>query len=465
MPLHQSPFGKIKNIHFIGVGGIGMSGIARILHNMGYQVSGSDMRESEMTRELAALGIKVFIGHHAANIGLSQVLVTSSAVSPANPELLAARESGLPVIQRGEMLAELMRLKFGIAVAGTHGKTTTTAMVSAVLTGGGLSPTSVIGGKWSAIASNAELGKSQYLVCESDESDGSFLKLSPVISVVTNIDLDHMDFYQTEENLLLHFLQFIHKTPFFGKSILCFDDPRLRHLLAEVKKPFLTYGFDAGADVRGTGVDFVDGAMRYDVEVRGKSAGTFTLPVPGKHNVLNSLAAIAVGLELEIPVEKIRSSLAGFQGVNRRMTQVGRWKNYVVMDDYGHHPTEIRATLDALRYKTDRLVVVFQPHRYSRTIQLYQEFSESFQNAHEVYLTDIYAAGEEAVPGVTSGLIFDRMKSHPKAHFFSDREKLLAELRKSLDQNKVGGDKPGIVLTIGAGDIDKFGQKLAALKE
>lgn len=479
MPLQTSPFGKIRNIHFIGIGGIGMSGIARILHNTGYRVSGSDLRESEMTRELTALGIPVAIGHAASNVGDAQVLVSSSAVSAANPELLAAREQGIPVIQRGEMLAELMRLKFGIAVAGTHGKTTTTAMVSAVLIEGGLSPTSVIGGKWSAIASNAELGKSQYLVCESDESDGSFLKLSPVITVVTNIDLDHMDYYGTEENLLLHFLQFIHKTPFFGKAILCFDDERIRHFLPEVKKPRLTYGFSEGADVRGVNADFSDGMMCYEVEVRGKSIGAFKLPVPGKHNVLNSLAAIAVGLELEIPVDKIRKALGGFQGVNRRMTTVGSWKGFVVMDDYGHHPTEIRATLEALRYKTDRLVVIFQPHRYSRTVQLYKEFAQSFDLAHEVYLTEIYGAGEEAEAGVTSALIHDRMKSHPKAYYFSDREALLAELKKNRAQDAWASSdrrerpaahgskskRPDILLTIGAGDIYKLGQKLAGSGE
>jgi UDP-N-acetylmuramate--alanine ligase len=461
MPLQQSPFGKIRRIHFIGIGGIGMSGIARLCHHLGYAISGSDLKSGEMTKDLEKLGIQVFYGHREENIRDAQVVVTSSAVSPANEELLFAKENGLPVIQRGEMLAELMRLRYGIAIAGTHGKTTTTAMVSAILMDAGLSPTSVIGGKWAGIGTNAELGKSQLLVCESDESDGSFLKLSPVVTVVTNIDLDHMDFYHTEENLLLHFLQFINKTPFFGKAILCVDDNRVRALLPEIQKPKVTYGFSEDAQIRAKQIRFENAAMTFEVEInikdKPKDLGTFRLKVPGKHNVLNSLAALAVALELEVPVETIKRSMETFQGVNRRMTVVGNWRGFTVIDDYGHHPTEIKATFEAIRYQTKKLIAIFQPHRYSRTIELYKEFAEALSTADEIYLMEIYPAGEEAPEGVTSAMIANRLKKHPKVFYLPKVDDLI----QTLKQNHPQGD--GVILTIGAGDVTKIGPQI--LKE
>jgi len=458
MPLRESPFLKVRHLHFIGIGGIGMSGIARICHTLGYHVAGSDLRESEMVRDLRALGLVVHLGHRGENLGEAQVVVTSSAVSPGNPELRAAVERGIPVIQRGEMLAELMRLKYGIAVAGTHGKTTTTAMVSAVLIEGGLSPTTVVGGKWMAINSNAELGQSQFLVCESDESDGSFLKLAPVITVVTNVDLDHMDHYKTEENLQLSFLQFINKTPFYGKAILCADDPRLAGLLGEVEKPKLTYGFSERAALRASQMRYEDGAMGFDVSLAGEPIGRFQLRVPGRHNVLNALAAIAVGLELEVPVEKIQRGLGGFGGVARRMTTVGSLGHWRVIDDYGHHPTELRATIEAVRLTTRKLSVVFQPHRYSRTLALYREFAEVLALADRVYLLDIYAAGEAAIPDVTSGLIFERLGAHPAAQWVKDRGALAARL--AADH----GEGEGVILTIGAGDVYRIGYGLCGLE-
>ncbi len=462
MPLQESPFGKVRRIHFIGIGGIGMSGIARLCHHLGYEISGSDLKAGEMTKDLENLGIKVSYGHQAQNVGKAQVVVTSSAVSPANEELLWSKENDLPVIQRGEMLAELMRLRYGIAIAGTHGKTTTTAMVSSILMDAGLSPTSVIGGKWAGIGTNAELGKSQILVCESDESDGSFLKLSPVVTVVTNIDLDHMDFYQTEENLLLHFLKFINKTPFFGKTILCLDDSRVRALLPEIQKPKVTYGFSDDAQIHAKEIRFEEGCMRFEVEISThegkKSLGTFKLKVPGRHNVLNSLAALAVALELEVPIEVIKSAMEKFQGVNRRMTQVGTWRGYTVIDDYGHHPTELKATFEAIRYQAKKLIVIFQPHRYSRTIELYKEFAKALEAADVIYLMEIYAAGEEAPEGVTSLMIANRLKKHPQVIYQPNPEELLNHLKANLDQGE------GVILTIGAGDVTKMGPRLLKIE-
>lgn len=458
MPLDRSPFLKTRRLHFIGIGGIGMSGIARICHTMGYGVSGSDLKESEMTRSLKTLGLVVHVGHQAQNVGEAQVVVTSSAVSPANPELLSARERGIPVIQRGELLAELMRLKFGIAVAGTHGKTTTTAMVSAVLIEGGLSPTTVVGGNWPAIKSNAELGQSRFLVCESDESDGSFLKLSPVLTVVTNIDLDHMDHYQTEENLRLAFLQFIHKTPFYGKAILCDDDPRLASLLPEVQKPKLCYGFGEGPGLRARNLAYGDGGMNFSVAYREKDLGAFRLQVPGRHNALNALAAVAVGLELEVPVDAIRKALGEFQGVNRRMTAVGALGKWRVVDDYGHHPTELAATLEAVKLTAPRVSVVFQPHRYSRTLALYSEFAQALEKAHRVYLMDIYGAGEAPIPGVTSDLIQSHMKNPSAVVRPASRAELVARLKEEHR------DGEGVILTIGAGDVTRVGYELLGIE-
>jgi len=446
----------MRNIHFVGIGGIGMSGIARILKNMGFSVSGSDLKKSDVTDELIALGIPVYIGHTADNIKDSGVMVTSSAISPGNSELIAAKEKKVTIIHRGEMLAELMRLKYGIAVAGTHGKTTTTAMVTAVCIAGGLGPTSIIGGKWVGINSNAELGKSEYLICEADESDGSFLRLSPIINIVTNIDIDHMDYYKTEENLISHFADFINKVPFFGKSVVCGDDNRIKALITRIRKPYITYGLNAGSDLRIYDIGMEKDLMVFHAAIHGRDLGIFRLGIAGAHNVLNSAAAIAVGLELEIPLETIKKSLGKFVGVNRRMTKLGNWEGFAVYDDYGHHPTEIKATLEAFRYKTDNLIVLFQPHRYTRTLDHYEAFSHSFGAASSVYISGIYPAGEKPVEGVSSKLIADKMKGRQNVYYDEDPDRLLALIKKNHVTQK------GIILTIGAGDIYKYGQMLTA---
>jgi UDP-N-acetylmuramate--alanine ligase len=445
------PFGKIKHIHFIGIGGIGMSGIAKVVRSMGYLVTGSDQKESDILNELRSLGITVSAGHDARHVSGAEVVVTSSAITAGNPELILAREKNIPVIQRGEMLAELMRLKTGIAVAGTHGKTTTTSLVSSILKEGGLSPTAVIGGKWMNIGDNVDLGKSKYLVCEADESDGSFLKLSPTFSVVTNIDQDHMDYFKTPENLETHFIEFMNKTPFYGKNVLCADDPGIQALLARVKKPYITYAIDSEAEVKASDIQFVNQHMEFRTRVNGEDLGVFKIKILGKHNVLNSLAAISIGLEMEIPPDTIRKALENFSGVRRRMESHGKWGGYEVIDDYGHHPTEIKATLDALRYKTDHLIVIFQPHRYSRTLEHYADFASSFGSASEVYLTEIYPAGEAAIPGVSTALIYDKMDKQ-KTQYFKDTQELVTVLKKKSHGGK------GIILTIGAGDVHHLGK-------
>ena len=450
-------FRSTKKIHFIGIGGIGMSGIAKILHNLGYTVTGSNRSPSENLNELREMNIQAVIGHSEKNLVDAEVVVTSNAISPTNVEVLAARKKKIPVIHRGEMLAELMRLKFGIAVSGTHGKTTTSALVSAVCIGGGLKPSSIIGGRWVGINSNAELGKGPCLICEADESDGSFLKLSPVVSLVTNIDSDHMDYYKTEANLLRHFLEFIHKTPFYGKSILCLDDTRLRHLVPEIQKPFMTYGIEQEAEVRGEGVHYRDGKTYFRVKAFGKDLGSFEIKILGVHNVLNALGAIAVGLELGVETECIKKSLAEFQGVNRRMSILGTYRGFTVMDDYGHHSTEIKATLRALRPRFHRVVAIFQPHRYTRTLEQHEQFAESFDDADEVYLTRIFPSGEEPIPRVSTKLIYQSMKHRPNVYYFEEGDALVEHFKRKHTSGR------GVVLTIGAGDVYLLGKKIVGM--
>ncbi|MGA2337908.1 MAG: UDP-N-acetylmuramate--L-alanine ligase [Terriglobales bacterium] len=475
-------FAKIQRIHFVGIGGIGMSGIAEVLLNLGYQVSGSDLKNSAVTQRLAALGAAIFEGHAAANIAGSDVVVTSSAISVENPEVAEARRLHVPVIQRAEMLAELMRLKYGIAIAGMHGKTTTTSMVATVLAAGGLDPTVVVGGRVDAMGSNARLGKSQYLVAEADESDRSFLKLSPILSVVTNIDREHMDCYRDMHDVRRTFLEFMERVPFYGMVVGCNDDAALRRLLPRVHRRVTTYGTSRGSDflIRTgpppvgslpVGSSPVRSALaagehspliRFNVTYKEKELGEFTLHVPGTHNVLNATAAIAVGIALDIPVEQIRTALDGFRGVDRRFHFKGAAAGVSVIDDYGHHPTEVRATLAAARQCGFRRVhVIFQPHRFSRTRDQMDEFSTAFGDADTLCLLDIYPASEKPIEGITAEALVSRIVGAGKrnvayAPSFSDAVATVAALAQPGD----------MVLTLGAGSVSQLGalilERLAA---
>ncbi len=454
-------FRKIQHIHLVGIGGAGMSGIAEVLLTLGYKVSGSDLQSSETIRRLQELGGKIFIGHQESNVGDAQVVVVSSAVSSSNPEVQAARAKVIPVIPRAEMLAELMRLKFGVAIAGAHGKTTTTSMVAAVLAQAGLDPTMVIGGKVNALGSHARLGRGELLVAEADESDGSFLKLSPSLVAVTNIDREHLDHYGSMERLLDSFVEFINRVPFYGLAVLCADDAQVRALLPRVVKRFHTYGLHehpgaAPPDFLATEVIPKKGETEFRAFFRGKSLGPFRLSIPGVHNVSNALAAIAIGLELEVPVDLIRKGLATFTGVERRFQIRGEQGEVMVVDDYGHHPTEIRATLAAAKQGWGRrLVVLFQPHRYSRTRDLGVEFVHAFDEADLLFLTEIYPAGEAPLPGVTGEKLAEaiRQGGHPATTWVERKEALADRVRPEL--------RPGdMVMTLGAGDIWKAGLDL-----
>src|SRR5215467_2774599 len=402
-------FAKIQRIHFVGIGGIGMSGIAEVLLTLGFKVSGSDLKHSAVTQRLAELGAIIFEGHRAEHITGAEVVVTSSAIARANPEIIAAHAQHIPVIPRAEMLAELMRLKYGIAIAGMHGKTTTTSMVAAVLAGGGLDPTVVVGGRVDAMGSNARLGKSQYLVAEADESDRSFLKLSPILAVVTNIDREHMDCYRNMRDVKRAFLDFMDRVPFYGMVVVCHDDAQLRRLIPQVRRRTVSYGVRKGSDfqinrVRAEKLTSVEGfASSFGVRYRGDDLGEFRLHVPGAHNVLNATAAIAVGVGLDINPDQIRAALESFRGVDRRFQLRGRVNGISVIDDYGHHPTEIRATLAAARQcGYSKIHVIFQPHRYTRTRDLMDEFATAFEDADTLSVLDIYPASEEPIEGITA---------------------------------------------------------------
>src|SRR5271157_4672849 len=424
-------FAKIQRVHFVGIGGIGMSGIAEVLLNLGYKVSGSDLKASAITHRLASMGAMTFEGHRADNLTGAEVVVTSSAIARDNPEVAAAHASHIPVIPRAEMLAELMRLKYGIAIAGMHGKTTTTSMVAAVLAAGGLDPTVVVGGRVDALGSNARLGKSQYLVAEADESDRSFLKLSPILSVVTNIDREHMDCYRDMRDVRRTFLEFMERVPFYGVVVGCNDDAALRRLLPRVHRRVTTYGTSRGSDflvrIKASPVESPQVGsqqvaagkgplVRFQVTYQEKDLGEFTLHVPGTHNVLNATAAIAVGTVLDIPVEQIRSGLDGFRGVDRRFQLKGAAAGVSVIDDYGHHPTEIRATLAAARQCGFRRVhVIFQPHRFTRTRDLMEEFATSFSDADTLCVLDIYPASEKPIAGITAETLVGRIAAAKKA--------------------------------------------------
>ncbi len=451
-------FATSQHAHFIGIGGIGMSGIAEILLNLGMKVSGSDLRRGPVTDRLAKMGATVFEGHDAANIAGATVVVTSSAVSATNPEVVAARARKIPVIQRAEMLAELMRLKYGIAIAGMHGKTTTTSMVASVLAAGGLDPTVVVGGRVDALGSNAKMGSSQYLVAEADESDRSFLKLSPILAVVTNLDREHMDCYHDMADVEQAFLTFIDKLPFYGAVTACIDNPLLAAILPRAHRRVFTYGVAPDADYRLEFLSSVVGSFaRFQVVTALGPLGPFELNVPGRHNVLNATAAIAIAHQLGVDAEKIALGLSHFRGVDRRFQLRGTAQGVTVVDDYGHHPTEIRATLAAARecgYK--RIHVVFQPHRFSRTLDLMEQFRGAFADADTVIVLPIYAASEEPIPGVTAERLAASIEG-PQVQFAEDFPTAVTAVAA---QAKAGD----LILTLGAGNVSQLApQILAAL--
>jgi UDP-N-acetylmuramate--alanine ligase len=446
-------FAPTQRVHFIGIGGIGMSGIAEILLTMGYSVSGSDLRRSATTDRLAGLGATIFEGHVSSNAAASDVVVASSAVSATNPEVAEARRRKIPVIQRAEMLAELMRLKYGIAVAGMHGKTTTTSMIAAVLAGGGLDPTVVVGGRVDALGSNARLGTSQYLVAEADESDRSFLKLSPILAVVTNLDREHMDCYASMEDVEAAFVEFMDRLPFYGATTACVDNARLRAILPRVRRKVFSYGESEDADFR---LEMLpsrpDCHAYFDVNFRGLMLGPFMLHVPGKHNVLNATAAIAVGVQLGIPLPEIAQGLATFRGVDRRFQVKGNIGGITVVDDYGHHPTELLATLRAAKdcgYK--RVHVVFQPHRYTRTRDLMAEFAGAFGDADTVEVLDIYAASEEPIDGVTGEALAEEVARHENGH--GKRVQYAASVADAVSELVKVAEPGDVVMTLGAGNV------------
>jgi UDP-N-acetylmuramate--alanine ligase len=452
-------FAKIQRIHFVGIGGIGMSGIAEVLLNLGYKISGSDLKSSAVTERLASLGAIIFEGHLAQNVEGAEVVVTSSAISPENAEVAEARKQHIPVIRRAEMLAELMRLKYGIAIAGMHGKTTTTSMIAAVLAAGGLDPTVVVGGRVDAMGSNARLGKSQYLVAEADESDRSFLKLSPILSIVTNIDREHMDCYRNMRDVRQTFLEFMDRVPFYGMIVACNDDPILRKLLSQVQRRVLTYGARRGSDflIRPGAIEPQPGEHRplthFRVSYRAKHLGEFVLHVPGAHNVLNATAAIAVGIGLDIPVETIQSALKSFRGVDRRFQLKGMIAGISVIDDYGHHPTEIKATLAATRQcGFGKIHVIFQPHRYTRTKELMEEFTTAFHDADSLRILDIYAASEKPIEGVTGEALATRIRDVSAQNVRYGTS--FAEVADAVSSEAEPGD---VILTLGAGSVSQLG--------
>ncbi len=451
-------FKKYQHIHFVGIGGVGMSGIAEVLLTLGYRVTGSDARRGEAVERLERLGAKVYQGHAAAHVEGAHVVVYSSAVARDNVEVAAARQRGIPVIARAEMLAELMRLKYGIAIAGTHGKTTTTSMVAAVLGAGGFDPTVVVGGRVHGLGTNARLGQGEFLVAEADESDGSFLKLTPTIAVVTTVDAEHLDHYPDLDAIVTAFLAFVNKVPFYGAVVVCLDDPNLQRMIPRMMdKRVVTYGLEAGADVTARRLQFSEMRSTSEVVQRGTTLGTMSLQIPGRHNVLNALAATAVGLDLEIPFEKIQSALAGFAGVQRRFQIRGRARDVLVVDDYGHHPAEIRATLAAAKAGFDRRVItVFQPHRYSRTQHLRDDFLTAFYQSDVLIVMDIYAAGEAPIPGVHARDLADGIAAHGHREVLylgGDRAAIIDYLCESTR----AGD---LVLTLGAGDVGQLGGEL-----
>ncbi len=450
-------FFKPQHVHFVGIGGIGMSGLAEVLLELGYKVSGSDLKGSATTERLASRGAEIFEGHAAENVDSAKAVVVSSAVREDNPEVMEARRRAIPVIPRGELLAELMRQKFGIAIAGSHGKTTTTSMVATILNFAGLDPTIVVGGRVGTMGgANARLGKSDYLVVESDESDGSFLKLSPIIAVVTNIDREHLDHYSGIGEIRRAFAEFVGKVPFYGLAVLCIDDDNVQQILPAVNRRMLTYGTSAQADLRVTSSSAGNMGSEFHLEFRGQDLGCFQVNVPGAHNVLNATAAVAVGLELEVPVEKIREGLAAFSGVDRRFQIRGTERGVTVIDDYGHHPTEIRATLGAARAcRFKHVHVLFQPHRYTRTDALLDDFARAFHQADSVHVMDIYAASEAPIEGVNSQVLVDRLRGfgHRGAQYVGS---MAAGIESVVSVAETGD----AIVTLGAGSVSQAGEQI-----
>ncbi|WP_394832530.1 UDP-N-acetylmuramate--L-alanine ligase [Pendulispora rubella] len=459
--------GRVRRVHFVGIGGIGMSGLAEILRTMEFEVSGSDRKPNEITHRLESLGVTFREGHAPEFVEGADVVVHSSAIQWNNPELTRARALEIPIISRGELLAELMRVKYTVAIAGSHGKTTTTSLVATVLRAAGLDPTVVVGGKVNALGSNARLGAGDLFVAEADESDGSFLRLTPTIAVVTNIDPEHLDHYGTFENLKAAFVEYANRTPFYGLSVLCLDHPHVQEVLPRISRRHVTYGVSRQADYRASNLRFEGLATRFDCQRRGQTLGEFTVRMPGAHNVLNALSVIAVADELEIPLDVTRDAIASFHGVQRRFTVVGqpalekggRRGDVLIIDDYGHHPAEIEATLDAAQRGFDdrRVVVAFQPHRYTRTHSLFEEFTRAFNKADLLLVTDVYAAGEQPIEGATGESLAHAIRAHGHhaVRYVPDKKQIAAELLDLVEP----GD---LVIALGAGDINASARELHA---
>jgi len=450
-------FFRPQHVHFTGIGGIGMSGIAEVLLNLGYEISGSDLRLSPITERLASMGARVYEGHAASNVAGARALVVSSAVDEQNPEVVEARRLQIPVIPRGELLAELMRLKYGIAVAGSHGKTTTTSLTATILNHAGLDPTVVVGGRVSTMGgSNARVGHGEILLVESDESDGSFLKLAPIIAVVTNIDREHLDHYPSLESILEAFTEFVNKVPFYGTVICCLDDPHVQSILPAIRRRTVTYGSAAQADVQASEIACGPFSSQFRVRYRQSDLGGFHLRVPGRHNVLNATAALAVALELDVKPEVVREALETFRGVDRRFQVRGKERGITVVDDYGHHPTEIRATLDGARLcGFERVHVLFQPHRFTRTFFLMDEFAHAFHQADSVFVMDIYAASEKPIEGVSAEALADRIRQ-----FGHRRVEYVGTLDRGVDALCGVAREGDAVLTLGAGNVWQAGEKI-----
>ncbi len=445
---------KVKCIHFVGIGGIGMSGIAEVLINLGYKIGGSDIQQSDTTMRLQKLGVSVSLGHAAENIGNADVVVTSTAVKADNPEVLEAHRKKIPVIPRAEMLAELLKMKFSVAVSGSHGKTTTTSMVATILARGGLDPTMVIGGKLASIGSNARLGDGEVIVAEADESDGSFLKLSPTIAIITNIDREHLDYYPGINEIKEAFLKFANIVPFYGCTVMCSDNQYVREILPLIKRKTITYAIKMPADYSARDIKFLADKTIYDLSYKGEPRGEIVLVVPGMFNVYNSLAAIAVCRELDLDLKTIKKGLLGFSGVQRRLEIKGKVTDIIVVDDYGHHPTEIKETLTAARQVwKGRLIVVFQPHRFTRTRALFDEFTTAFKDADILILNDIYPASEEPIPGINSAALWAAIKQtgHPHVEYIANAKETIEFLLNTARPKDT-------VITLGAGSIYKIGE-------
>lgn len=446
---------KNLKIHFVGIGGIGMSGIAELLINLGYQISGSDIRRSPTTDRLKKLGAKIFLKHRAENVEGSDLVVISSAIKENNPELIAAKEKKITVLKRAEMLAELMRMKYSIAVSGSHGKTTTTSLIAAVLEKGGKDPTAIIGGKLLSTGKNAELGQGEFIVAETDESDGTFLRVNPSIAVVTNIDKEHLDFYGSEENLKESFTQFINKVPFYGAAVVCIDDENIQEIIPSIEKRMITYGFNSQADYSAEIKEVNNFSTYFELFEKGDKKAKLKINLSGKHNVLDALAAIAVGRELDIPLKRIVEALEGFEGIERRFQKKGEKRKIIVVDDYGHHPNEIKATLSAARKMwKGKIGVLFQPHRYSRTSLLLEDFYKAFYDCDILVVTDIYPAGESPIEGISAEKIAEGIKSHGHKNvaYIKDKKEIISFFSKALSE----GD---MFITLGAGNVYEVGEE------